>query len=297
MKYVKQEITDYTSTNITQLHPDWVAGTTYALGDIIKYGSYFYKSAIASNVGQSPEEYLGVYWITWGVSNKHSMIDLQSSTQTVVTGDDLIVTFPIGDIDTLAIGYYSATTLIVENLDASNNVLYTQTFTQSVNNTVTDYYSYMYDAYSIEVDKAQYIDIHNLGTQLRVSFMRGVLTEVSCGFLIGGQAIDMGKTLDSVQFKFTSYSTKKPDEYGIITITKRSVQDLVDFQTAIDKAELTQLKRYAKRDYDDIVAFIVDDTEDSVYENLITLGVIQNMSTVATNQTKQFMTWSILEAI
>ena len=297
MRYVKQEITDYESDNIEPLYLDWVATETYVKNAYVKDGSYFFKSVIDNNLNLKPSDHVPTYWIKWGVSNKFSMIDLQSSTKTVVENDNLIAVFQLANIDTLAIGYYKATTLKIENIDDSGTALYTQTFTQSTNSNVTDYYTYLYAPYTIKSNKGQFVDVPKIGTKLRVSFLRGTLNEVSCGFLIGGESIHMGETLEGVNFSFNSYSTKAPDEYGIISILKRSVQDLVDFETSIEKAELTQLKRYAKRDYEEIVAFIVDDSDDDIYENLITLGVIQSVSTVATNHTKQIMTFSILEAI
>lgn len=296
MRYVKQEITDFLTSTVSETYPTWSGASTYSVGDIVFHDNYLYKSSSNNNLDNNPTNYEGLYWIKWGISNKYAMIDSQATTKTTDTSD-IVVTFNLGNIDTLAIGYYSAETLRIENIDNSDNVLYSQEVNQSSNENVIDYYSYIYEEYSIQTDKGAYFNIPRIGTKIRVSFLKGNLSSVNCGFLIGGRYNDMGKTLDNVNFKFNSYSIVDKDEFGVISITRRSVQDLIDFQTILDVESLTQYKRKLKSDYDIIVAFIIDDSDNDIYENIITLGKIENASTLARNHTKTYITWSVIEAL
>jgi len=295
VRFIRQDITSYTSDNITQEYATWAIGTTYAVGNIVMWGSYFWKNSFTANIGKKPSEE-SPYWVKWGTSNYYSLIDTQSSTQTVVS-TDLIVKFPISYIDTLAIGYYTAQQLIIDNLDASNNVVYTQSFNQSSNEEVFDYFDYMYAPYSTSTDKAKYFDIPRIGTQIRVSFIKSIFTEVRCGFLVGGSAINMGKTKEGVKIGWHSYSERTTDKFGIMSITKRAAQDLVDFETTIPSSNLMPLRRKAKVYRDEVVAFIVDDNENSIYENIVTLGVMQDMTPIATNNDLTVLSWSILESV
>ena len=52
-----------------------------------------------------------------------------------------------------------------------------------------------------------------------------------------------------------------------------------------------------KKIYNEIVLFIVDERDNSDYENLMTLGVIQDASVLLENGVESVMTFSILEAV
>lgn len=296
MRFVKQAITSYTSETVTPEYSDWSPATTYNIGSNVLYGNYIWKDSYTSNLNNIPSDE-SPYWVKFGVSNYYSLIDPQSKTKTTVIGNDLVVKFPLNYIDTIAIGYFTATTVRIENLDASNNVLLTQEYNQSINEDVFDYYDYIYSPYSDSTDKAKYFNIIRAGTQIRVSFLKGIYAGVSVGFLVGGTAVNMGKTVENVKLGWQSFSLRNTDEFGIMSITKRADQDLIDFETAIDTVNLMSLRRKAKQYKDEIVAFIIDDTESSIFENIVSLGVMQEMQPVATNNDKTILTWSVLESI
>ena len=175
----------------------------------------------------------------------------------------------------------------------------TQVEPHSVNMGVEDYYSYIYSKYSSIADYGRLFYIKPLGLDIRVTFyaQTGSQTRASCGYLIGSEATDMGQTLYGVNFSFNSYSTKTTDDFGVLTIQKRGVQDLIDFETVIPSQSVPSIKRKIKLIYDDIVAFVLDPSEDSAYENIITLGTIENVSTVLANPVSTTIAWSVHETI
>ena len=295
MRFVKQAITSYTSPNISPEFADWSPLTTYAVGDKVLYGNYIWINSKTANLNNEPS-FESVVWSKYGTSNYHSLIDTQAKTFTTVN-DDLIVTFPFNYIDTIAIGYYTAETVRIENLDALGNVLKTQEITQSKNEDVFDYFDYIYAPYSDSTDKGKWFKIVKAGTQIRVSFLKGSYSGVSVGFLVGGTAVNMGRTVEGVKLGWNSFSLRNTDDFGIMSITKRADQDLIDFETSIDTVNLMSFRRKAKQYKDEIVAFIVDDNESSIFENIVTLGVMQEMQPVATNSDETILTWSILESI
>ncbi len=117
MKYLVQEITAFTSTNLTEAIAEWSAVTTYAVGTEARVGTFIYKSVISSNLNFAPLDYIDIKWMKSGVSNKFAMLDLNANTKSSFTGD-LTVTFTQNNITTLAIGNYEADTILVEVLDA-----------------------------------------------------------------------------------------------------------------------------------------------------------------------------------
>lgn len=293
MEYVYQQITDYTDTNLTETATEWSSATSYVASDEVLLGVYVWE-AVSANTDKNPVDYQGIYWIKSRISNKYAMLDLSSLSASLLTGG-FFVEFDQGLAQTLVIGRYTTETLTIEVLDALDNVLWTFETESTINDNVIDYWSYIYEDYNNYVDRSVKIDIPIVGDRIKVTF-NGIAIDTSCGFLIAGEAEDMGRTIQDVKFKFNSYAKKTFDDFGTLKIVKRSVQDIVDFETTIDRALLMDYKRKLKAIYNDIIAFIVDDdTED--FENLITLGVIQDADVILSDSEKSIISYSIIEAI
>lgn len=435
MEYLEQGIDSFIASSIPDDFSEWVDTTTYIRefdeenltdASTVRYGNYYFRSITDDNLGNNPEETLGIYWVRWNVSNKYALIDLRATTAStssvgtdivtngafdtetdwslgslwtwgtgvVISGGsadatvnqdvglmpntsytitveissytsgelyagyfqgggggivkattamtstgiftftfttsielttnkiylqsgnpevfigevtevtlkdagDIVVTFAKDVIDTIAIGYYSAETLRIELLDASEEIIWSVEETQSPNEDVEDYYTYIYSLYTTEVDRAKVYKLPTgLGVNIRITMTPiGTTDTASCGYLIGGTAVSMGETLYGVDFSFESYSVKTTDAFGITTIIKRGIQDLVDFETVIDAASMANIKRKVKTIYGEVLAFIVDPTEDSRYDNLVTLGTVDNVSVTLDNPVQSIMSWSIQEII
>lgn len=306
MRYVYQQIESFTSTNLTDTFNDWSPSTTYSFesgtptnSSVARYGTYYYRSVINSNINNNPEEFERVKWTKYGVSNKYAMLDLSSQSKSIYIGGNLTVTFLQNRMDTLGIGNYEASTVTVEILaDNGISILWTYTTHNVGNIGVTNWWTYIYSPYGYEVDRATKIDLPTKGKYVRVTFNKSTESDrTSCGYLVGGESIDMGKTLSDVSFSFNSFALKETDEWGALIINKRAVQDIVDFETIIPTNEMVNFKRKIKSVYNDIILFIVDESVNSEYENLLTLGVIQDASVVLTEFDKTTMTFSVIESV
>lgn len=308
MQYLGQEITGYTSTNLIDIYNDWSSTTTYILetdenaltnASVVRVGTYYYRSLTNNNLNFNPIIYENIKWIKIGVSNKYAMLDSGSNSKSVVNEGNLTVTFLQNKIRTLGIGNYEAETINIQVLDVNGTTIlwnYTTEFT--VNDAVEDYYSYIYEDYNYEVDRAIKIDIPVEGTYIKATFNKQVdATRTACGFLVGGVAVDMGKTLMGVKFAFNSFAEKSYDELGSLSITKKAVQDLVDFETVIPSGQLQSMRREIKKVYNDIVLFILVEEDFGNYENMMTLGVIQDCSVILDNKVEATLTFSVVEAI
>lgn len=177
-------------------------------------------------------------------------------------------------------------------------ILYTYTESYDKNNAVTDYYSYIYEPYSTSVDRGKLLYLKMFGSSIRVTLYAEVSRNyASCGYLVAGVGVPMGDTSYGVNFSFHSYSVKNTDAFGVLSVTKRGVQDLIDFETTIDSSILADTKRKIKEVHDEIVVFVLDEQEDSTYENIVTLGIIENVSTVLKNPVLTTIAWSIHETL
>ena len=216
---------------------------------------------------------------------------------------DIIVEFVRGNIDTIGLGYVEAGNITIEHYDQVGNIIpeATQVFdyTSTLNDEVYDLWDYIYANYDFQTNRADLVKINPVGYTVKITIERQPSTLVaSCGFLVGGEAIEIGKTENGVGQTFTSYSVVSKDAFGTTSITKRNVEDSITFNSFIDKPLWQKNKRLIKRLYDEIVMFILDeDGANDGFEYLITFGKINNADMVATIADKSAISWSVTESI
>lgn len=305
MKYVYQQLTNIVDTNLTDTYPEWNPSTTYIFesgtptsSSIVRYGTFYYRSVVDGNIGNNPEDTENVKWTKYGISNKYAMLDMSSNTKSFVEDGNLWVKFSQTDIGTIGFGNFEAGKIVVELINNSDEILWSYDTGYFYNETVVDYYTYMYDGYVYEIDRGMIIDLPIKTDYVKITFYSAspeVRTAV--GYIVGGDSVNMGKTLNNVKFSFNSFALKETDDWGALTVTKRAVQDLVDFETVIDTQYLPTFKRNVKHIYNDIIMFVVDDTEDSQFENILVLGVIQDASVVLTEFDKTIISFSVMESV
>ena len=112
MQYIKQELTEFTSTNLTDSYSDWSPTTTYIVeadnaltsASVTRYGSYYYRSVTNSNLNFNPNTYSDIKWVKYAVSNKYAMLDMSANSKSVVEGGDLTVTFIQNQSSVIGIG-------------------------------------------------------------------------------------------------------------------------------------------------------------------------------------------------
>ena len=176
--------------------------------------------------------------------------------------------------------------------------MWSYTTPSTINANVLDYYSYIYEPYLLDQDFTTKINLPITGTYVRITFSALTLTgNSSCGYLIVGNPTEMGKSLMGVKFGYSSFTSKELSSFGNLEIKKGAIQDIVDFETVISSSYLPQMRKELKKIYDEILLFIVDERDDSNYENLMTLGVIQDASVLLENHVESTMTFSIIEAV
>lgn len=306
MEYVSQQITGFTASDIPEEYLDWDPDGVYILEEsaltnasVVKYGNYYYRSLTNANQGFNPEEYLNIKWMILKVSNTHAMLDLQSQTITTVLDSSFYVEFDRPLLaDTIGLGYVNCSKITVEHYDALGDLIpeVTQIIEYSANEFVTDYWSYIYSDYSYVRDRAQLIKMSPAGIKIRLTF-ENTTSVISVGYLVVGEAVNMGTSQYGVKFGYNSYAKKEFDDYGRLRITKRAVQNILDFETDVPNSYTMFVRNKTAEIYNDIVMFIVDENPSSLYQNIITLGTIQNADLVISYPTFSTMSWSIIEAI
>ena len=307
MQYIKQELTEFTSTNLTDSYPDWSPTTTYIVepdnaltsASIARYGSYYYRSVTSANLNFNPNTYSDIKWVKHSVSNKYAMLDMSSNSKSIVEGGDLTVTFIQNQSSVLGIGNYEADYIIIDILASDGTtILWTYNTLSNVNANVYDYYDYIYEPYSLDQDFTTKVNLPIQGSYVRLTFHKLLSTDRSaCGYLIAGNPVYIGMSLMGVKFGYNSLTTKEISSFGNLDINKSFIQDIVDFETVIASTYLPRMRRELKKIYDEIVLFIIDERDVSEYENLMTLGVIQDASVVLENNVESVISFSVVEAL
>ena len=307
MQYIKQELTEFTSTNLTDSYPDWSPTTTYIVepdnaltsASIARYGSYYYRSVTSANYGFNPNTYADIKWVKHSVSNKYAMLDMSSNSKSVFEGGDLTVTFLQNQSSVLGIGNYEADYITVEVLASDGTtILWMYNTLSNVNANVYDYYDYIYEPYNLDQDFTTKVNLPMQGRYIRLTFHKLLVTNRSaCGYLIVGNPVYIGMSLMGVKFGYNSLTTKEISSFGNLDIKKSFIQDIVDFETVIASTYLPRMRRELKKVYDEIVLFVIDERDVSEYENLMTLGVIQDASVVLENNVESVISFSVIEAL
>ena len=307
MQYIKQELTEFTSTNLTDSYPDWSPTTTYTVepdnaltsASVVRYGSYYYRSVTSANLNFNPNTYADIKWVKHSVSNKYAMLDMSSNSKSIVEGGDLTVTFLQNQSSILGIGNYEADYITIDILAPDGTTLiWTYNTPSNINANVYDYYDYIYEPYNLDHDFTTKINLPIQGRYVRLTFHKLLATNRSaCGYLIVGNPVDMGMSLMQPKFSYNSLTTKEISSFGNLDIKKSFIQDIVDFETVIASTYLPRMRRELKKIYDEIVLFIIDERDISEYENLMTLGVIQDASVVLENNVESVISFSVIEAL
>ena len=203
MIYIKQAIDNFTYSNIVSTVSEYSSTTNYLVGDMVRVGSYHYKSLYGTgslpNVGKEPLSNLGTAWFEYEVSNQYAMLDMFSETRTYWTANG-IVEFLRGNKDTLIIGNFTASLVTVEYLNDLDVVIDTLTYTYSNNSGRRSPWTYYTAPFYESNNYVIYLPILRKGVKLRVTFSKNG-RPTNCGYLQAGRAIFMGKTLEEVSFQ------------------------------------------------------------------------------------------------
>jgi len=309
MKYIKQEIEELTYTSISPRFNDWSATETYSIesdednltsSSVVLVGNYYYRSISSSNTNNPPLETLGIHWIKWDVSNRYAMVDLRSKTYSEVDNEDIVVEFLKGRIDVLGVGNTIASSMKIEYLDINGDILteYTQEYFYSGNEGVNNFYDLTEVEYSTSIDRTTTVQIWNIGYKLRVTFGKStVLNKTSVGYLVCGRGYSMGSTMDGVSVNYESFKPSTVDDFGTRIAGNGITRKEIPFQTIIEKEKTYQKITEAQKAYNEIVLFVIDDGEDSFFENIMVLGEITQAKPTYKNSSHNYIDWVIKENI
>lgn len=275
----EQEIidSDIIYSNIA-LETLWNSTATYNVGDEVRWGNRIYKSTSSLNKGKEPNTVEGgKSWLDWEPSNALALIDLYEDTITEWTGDG-IFEFKRGLKNNIAIGNFMATNIKIEYKDSLGDVILTQNFPVP-RRTVRNRYDYIYAPFNLGANTdVIYKPIEKIGYSIRVTLENNG-GSTSCGYLVAGRYKYLGKTLVDVSF---------PDQrVGSETI------NVADFTTIVNQSELMDIVATGKKLSKIPMLFVIDESTDSVYNNIVMIGNIMTCEGAVDEFDKHQIRWNI----
>ena len=285
MIYVRQEINEFTYSNIVSTVPDYDENSNYMLGDLVRVGNYEYKSLFGTaelpNKGNNPLTTQGVNWFLYGSSNQFACLDSYTETKTVWEGDG-VCEFLRGQKDTLGIGAFNATKITIEYRDLLDNILESEEILFSNSVDVYDEWTYGYADFTSNTVNTLYLPLKLIGKKIRVIFENNGQS-TSCGFLTAGRAIYVGVTIEGVSF---------PDKR-----TGNRTVPTANFSTIINSKLLMIKINEAKKLINETMLFVIDESENSQHGNMVFLGTITKVDGAADNFEKNKISWQIEQTI
>ncbi len=285
MIYVRQEINEFTYSNIISTVPDYDKNSNYMLGDLVRVGNYEYKSLFGTvelpNKGNNPLTTQGVNWFLYGSSNQFACLDSYTETKTVWSGNG-VCEFLRGQKDTLGIGAFDATKITIEYRDLLDNILESEEILFSNSAGVYDEWTYGYAEFTSNTINTLYLPLKLIGKKIRVIFQNDGKS-TSCGFLTAGRAVYVGDTIEGVNF---------PDKR-----TGNRTVPTGDFSTIINSNLLMIKINEAKKLINETMLFVIDESENSQHGNMVFLGTITKVDGAADNFEKNKITWQVEQTI
>lgn len=219
----------------------WISGTSYLLGDRVRYQRVIYQRAVAGAGTTTPDLDL-VNWVKVSAVNAWKMFDNSNSTQTMhAAGTNLevhwaVVCQPADFIDTVVLDNIVCDTITVLAYSSLGAQIYARTIDLR-DNTAADWWDYFF---KVRENQSSAV-FQNLprGVSMTVEFIASSVNgEVRIGTLALGRSIVIGDTQYGANLGIVDYSTKDADTFGNYTVVQRGSSKRMSLSVRIDSESL-----------------------------------------------------------
>ncbi len=287
MKILENKVTDYTSTNLTENETTWTSDATFNYEDEIRDGHFIYKYAGENGTNTTDAPSIDCQkqvqkWVKIRPTNYYAMLDAQTQTQTE-NNDSIIVEFDYINFDSLSLIDLVAQEVVVTLTDdISSDIIYTKTVSLVDNSSIIDFTTYCFNemirAGSLYLDD---ITLYSNATlKVEIKQPNGI---AKCGRLVCGRSNFIGSTGYGANLDIESYSRISTDIFGNTTLIHSQSVNLDSYEVYVQTEAIPNIRRRI-RELDAVpILFIMDESQDSKLENLLTYGYFENFSILIPN--------------
>ena len=252
----------------------WNSGTTYAAGALVHRTTTHrrYRSLLASNINNVPENTRGVWWEEVGGTTRWAMFDQLASSKTTRT-TPLDVTVTPGLINAVAcLGMTGGTlTITVRN---GVTVIYSKAVPLVDGTPVTTWWEYFFASIDQKTDVVL-TDIPTLSTSTVQVELTATAGTVSMGSLVFGSTRELGVTLSGVEIGINDYSRKEFDPaLGITLLEQRAFSSRLSLKTIVPNGAVDGMVALLKSIRARPVVWIGD--EKGRFQSLVLLGFVRD---------------------
>jgi len=227
-------------TTVTDPNAAWNIGTTYALGNKVRYNYKVWESLQASNTGNTPAN-PSTWWLDLGPDNMHAAFDTTVSTSSTATTQMTFV-LKLGAINSAALINVDAATTRLTLFDPTEGLVYSNSQGLAVSE-ILDWYDYFYDPSIIERTQIVYTGIPSYSNSVITVRLDTAVSEItSIGQALFGVLNTLGGTQYGANAGITDYSKKETDEFGNITFVERAFSKKLSAQVFIDNVRLNKVQ-------------------------------------------------------
>lgn len=198
-----------------------------------------YESLQAGNTGHTPRS-SPTWWLDLGATNRWKMFDGSVTSQTSNPDSIVIGIKALGRMDSVALLNVSAATARFKMTDATEGVVYDQTYSLVSDSGITDWYAYFFEAITritdyVELDMPPYA---NATLDITLTDTGGTAL---CGACVVGQRKEIGGTQYDASLGIMDYSLKTRDSFGNYTILERAFSKRGNFMLWVENTMVDEL--------------------------------------------------------
>lgn len=280
MLILENLVTGYVSANFTESETAWLVGTAYSYGGEAREGHYIYKSLVSganTNTGNQPS-ISPLHWKKNRPSNYFAALDNVNLTQTqnVDKVEFTILGSNYDAISILGIDGYSVSVVMTDL--GTGTVVFNDTQTLDNQTGVVDEMSYWFNDFDFTTTYFSRLPIYSNST-IKVTINK-LGSTAKVGTLSSGKTLYLGNTTWGVSFDMESWGRKVVDEFGATELTHTNSVYGDTYTLNIPSTKIRELQRKVKQyDFKPLV-FIGDETDNSLFENLVDIGYWETVKMV-----------------
>ncbi len=297
MKIVKNQTTEYLTSNFSEDETEWTSSDTYNYTDERRDGHYIYKYAgtDGTNTEESPSVNslkVSPKWVKIAPSNYYAMLDGETNTQTQ-NADTIEITISDTFYDTISLLEIEATSVTIDLRDSeTDELLYTKDYDLIDTSFITDFVSYCFEESHIKTSiYANDIPIYKNAIMRVLIDATGSIAK--CGRLVFGRSFYVGEAGYGANLSIESYSRKTVDEFGNTSLTHRESVNIDSYEVFVPTAKIPILRQKAKEFDAMAVLFVMDEKNETILENLLNFGYWQDFSILIPNAKTSTISLSI----
>lgn len=252
-----------TATNIAENdHPTWNVATTYASKARVIFDHGIWESVQGNNTGKNPgADTSSEWWVRVGATNRWRAFDNRLGG---LTTGGATITYSIllpRSLNAIAFFGLNAQTVRVQVIAPGPSVIFDQTVTLASRDDVSDFWGYVYNAFTFKPDLVITDTPLPSGSTVEITIAAGAAAQV--GEIMIGNDIGIGTTLVDSSLGIVDYSKKDRDEWGGVFIVPRPVTKTVNFRFSIDTESAARVQRIMERIASKACIFYAIDGEDA----------------------------------